>query len=883
MDDQQKLTALRSYLVWMTLVGAAVFVFLLAIPADPKNARFLGYSALRLGMLAFSLALLAVFGWAAIGAARGGLRCRQAIGILSRIAHQALFYGLAVAFNGGLLVVSGAFLLWANEVADPTLRAYLIRFAPFCFWLAAWSAGNFYLLIAYHAEAGFLRQLVRGPVLRSAFLLCVAFLLVWLISAATGLGLRPDDSSWWGRGWGGPGVPILNWQILLAWGIGIGCLIAGSIGRVWMGKIQRGSPSPLIARYFSTNLWPAVIIWLAATLLWSVEPLRPSWFLPAPRNPNLEYYPYSDAARHDVIAQNILVGEGFKWETERVVRRPLYALYLAGLHLIAGQDYQRVIALQVLCLAVFPALIYLLGRQVHSRQAGVIAAVLIGLRERNSIALSNVIDVSHAKLLMTDLPLAVGIALFTLVLVGWLKRPERNRQAPLLAGGILGLLMLIRPQIALVAAVPAMIGWFAYHRSLPSRFEPAFFLLVGISAALIPWLLRNWQLTGTLALDETSQLSTLARHYSNTPEEIGDARLPGETEAEYSQRMLGLVVQSVREDPAEVARFILSNFVRNEIDMLLIFPTTLRQEGLRDYVKRVPYWFRWDGSLLPGAAPYLVLSICLLALGVAAALRKPVSAGLMPLWIGLAYSLSCAIARISGWRFILPADWAAILYFGIGLSQFTALSVQFVSGRRSFGGYRFGPAADPVDEPLPGSGVMKPAVMRKKVLLLTTAIFLVGASLPLVEWISQPRYPQVPKAETLAYLRQVGKLRGLPDVAVTELKNALADQATVVFWGRALYPGYYRAGQGEAPSWPDFGPRDCDRVEFYLVGPQNAHMVLPVTREPPTLPDAADVLVVGYPADGALAATVVMWFQPGEALWLRSSIPPLACQPVKIN
>jgi uncharacterized membrane protein len=91
-------------------------------------------------------------------------------------------------------------------------------------------------------------------------------------------------------------------------------------------------------------------------------------------------------------------------------------------------------------------LIYWLTKGLHQRTSAFIAAGLVILRERNAIALSGSIRVSHSKLMMSDLPAVVAVVLLTWLLVSWLQNPAHKRSLPIAIGGGVGLLMLLRPQ-----------------------------------------------------------------------------------------------------------------------------------------------------------------------------------------------------------------------------------------------------------------------------------------------------------------------------------------------------------------------------------------------------------------------------------------------------
>ena len=148
-------------------------------------------------------------------------------------------------------------------------------------------------------------------------------------------------------------------------------------------------------------------MWAVAASLWQAQPFDPSYYASPPVPPNGEIYPLSDAFNHDVIANNALIGEDFRFGGLRAIRKPLYAMLLAGLHSLAGADYAGIVAWQVMVLALFPAVIFALGQRLGGRLAGLAAAGFIIFREANAIRLESLVNFSHAKLLMADLPAAL--------------------------------------------------------------------------------------------------------------------------------------------------------------------------------------------------------------------------------------------------------------------------------------------------------------------------------------------------------------------------------------------------------------------------------------------------------------------------------------------
>jgi hypothetical protein len=99
-----------------------------------------------------------------------------------------------------------------------------------------------------------------------------------------------------------------------------------------------------------------------------------------------------------------------------------------------------------------------------------------------------------------------------------------------------------------------------------------------------------------------------------------------------------------------------------------------------------------------------------------------------------------------------------------------------------------------------------------------------------------------------------------------------------VFPGRALYPRYYPAGQGEPGTGNPMGPRPYARLGFYLVGPTHASFLIPTEERPARFANAADVLVFACADKEALAVAVFDASGAPQSLVVRSLLPAeLSC------
>lgn len=832
-------TWLRRWL-WLAALGAVLALGLVFAQPSQEGSRLLGLSAARWALVAALLGL--AFG-ASVLARAARLQVRLAAWLLAR---PALF-NLALVVAGVVAVLAAYTVLFSLNIQDIFVQARMLRLLPLTAWLA-WA--SLLALLCWPRLRPHATWAAERSVLRPAAIALLVLALGVAAMLLTGVGLQPDRS-----GWDTPGAPILNTQVLLAWLVAV--LLVSGLG--WASRRAGWRPK-------RTDLIVALAIWLAAVLLWSAQPLRPTHFAPAPSAPNWEYYPNSDAATLDVAAQSFLTGNGFT----DIIEKPLYGFFLVLLHAIAGQDYAALVNTQILVLALFPVALYFLAAHMHHRFTGVLLAGIIILREINTLALSNRILVSHSKMLMTDLPTALGLALLCVVVLHWLQHKAHSPRAALWVGAGLGLLLLLRSQVLIFLPFLLLLVLLRASGAWRGRLALAGWLLLGFALAAVPWMLRNGVRTGEFGYSQPFQALYMARQYSLTPESNDPGFAVEDTPVEqYVALGFANVRQFVLQHPAEVARFITAHFLHNEVASFLALPARFdltdrvvefynlrpywpQREGqlwaeccsLAAYIEGTPYWAAWDGRIPPDLVWPLALNLALVALGIGAAWRKLGWLSLLPLGMHLLYSASTALARVSGWRLILPADWVILLFYCVGVGQLTLW----------VGRYLFAKPA-PTRQPAVGRSHAPHRHAPRAMLGAAALALLAGAFLPLAELALPNRYASLNQASA------VQRLHASPAVAATALEAAtfLSQPSAAVYWGRALYPQHQLAVS--QPAQPEDLP--FNHTQFRLIGPQgHFRMALPGGVRP--LPNAADVLVLGCNRPGYFYV-VALVFLNGEA------------------
>ncbi len=847
MANRRKLAVISFYLT--SLECGLAIIYLYRVPTDVKNIWMWGLSAPRLISIVAMFSLGVLFYMAAQHTAHREAWTVAAGERLTRFLDDRRVLAAVLIPLWGIFLLTGYIYLLILAGAFGDFQAPLERLAPIFIWvcIVCLQYGVFFYLAApRHTEegAGKSRQ-VPWSSLVGALALAAG---LWAAAGLSGLGINPDVTAW-----GTAGTPLLFWQVLAA--------LAISTFGLWLCLVLPGLSQ---WKFFTPALFG--LLWLAASIFWMATPMKPSYFALQPVPPNAEYYPYSDAAVHDLIAQQVLIGERMGGGGGKVVRRPLYALFLAGIHLVAGQDYLRAAALQVLILAFFPALVFLIGGLLHSRLGGFLAAVFLIIQEHNSILLSGVINVSHSKLFMSDLPSALLMAVFTLLVVVWLRRGGRGWRMPLVAGGFLGALMLIRPQAAVLAVVPAILLLFYTWRKPLGWFSRILLFGLGLALCITPWIWRNWPLTGGFVFDEPSdaQIGLVAQRYTLTPLSRAEFAqyLPNESPSQYSARMTRSIVQFALSHPAEVASFAAAHFMHNLVNLTATLPLSPDDLSLEGSVRQASFWLNDLDDGKPSRpsfpSPWMTgLNLVLIALGIAGVWGRSVKdlpAGLAPLLIYLFYDAGNALARNSGWRFMQPVDWIGWLFFAIGISQIMRISLCHILSKEIPG------IALPLDADTPTSRPKNTFSSKIQWILIPAVILLAGAMLPISEHIFPRRYAALDKTDLLQKVEQY-PLNATQRSEMEVMARLITDEKVYVLWGRALYPRFYKTGQGlnvGSPS-PLTRIQEYNRLTFELIGPRDAHVVLVSQRSPAVFPNAADVFAFGcYGSDAFYPYLVVV-------------------------
>jgi hypothetical protein len=859
MITKRKTAFYLTHFILLIAQASIALLLLLLAPTEEKNAIFLGYSFGKLLLLSFPFIVL-LSGFALLIRYRSPsqlniidhfLDQRLKPAVTNWIITFCLFLILAGIYSLTVLRWESIFVVAPPEegieipihiyhmgVSFDRIEFYLQRLLPIIYLVIGLCIQILIFFAGFRKDWDAWKEKIRSHEFIKIFLVYGFFLILWGFLA---WGLKQFEPDFDGYSWQMFGAMILDSDVLFTFVIGILLIGIGAAGKaLGLGsRFFRMTQSSKRDRNF--DIVVGLIIWLIAAVFWLSLSIEPNWFVFEPRYPNFEYYPRDDALKYDITGQNMLLGADLLLYGH-VMHKPFYAAFLALLHAIAGPDFERITLLQSAIFAVFPSLIYLLTKRLHSRLAGIIAALLVIFRDANAIVLSPRINVSHSRQLVTETPAAIGIMLVILMIFVWIDDPNKNILRTMLIGGVIGLLTHVRNELIFLLPVIVFFSIYIYFRFPRYWLKTSALLAIGVFLFMIPWQIRIVHFTGSSfwmsrrADFILKRLETDPAVSTNLPQENLDSKI---------------------ENQWGFLQYFPSHFVHNQIQAFLIFPDAYRLvdsllgysvHGNADrfwndccsagnYVDRLFEFWRsdeWDGNVKKESLPAILTTLFFISVGVVKSRDKLGVRALFPLLIVFAYYLLLSNYRMSGGRRVQVVDWIWIIYFSIGLGQFALWLFHFlfsVEVPTWLAGKQKGRSGDFVTRQTLISP-NNPSLNWKSILLVSLSVLFFGAMVPIIEQIIPARYTE----KTLQ--SQIEKVLMLEN---GELISDIFTNGGGALQGKALYPRYYAAGEGD-----DNMSIPYDQLRFFLAGPDSYQIVLPLTdKQEFVLPNYSDVLVVG--------------------------------------
>ncbi|MDR3574616.1 MAG: glycosyltransferase family 39 protein [Anaerolineaceae bacterium] len=894
-------TILTFFFSLAALEAFASAIYLLVLPADPKNRLILGYSLPRLIILGIFLLLLLTFSILAVKTRANRVQAEDRLArILSRknVAGFSLICSTVLFWIGWIICLTPPY-----RFAE--LATYYLRLQPVFIWITLFCAQIVLLLLFYrygiHSDP--LRNELKASraVLLAGSIPLAGGLLIWLAVAVLGFGIV-SDSIFWNE----TGVPILAIQVLLAWGVGAAVILTGI--RIKSGQ-QGQNKASFMGRWGGKTDWLVfILIWVLAAVLWIREPMPSSYFSPAPSPPTYERYPYSDAWVYDLTAQDALIGQ--LYNNHQYVDKPLYTAFLTLLHTIAGNNFDLTIDLQVIVLALFPAILYLIGKAIYNRAIAIVVALLAIFQEVNSIAATRMLQVSDSRLFLTEVPTALLLALFVLWMVGWFTQPARRGRYLILAGGTLGLATLLRHNVLLLIPLAILILLANQQLLLKLRFQSILLFSLFFLLSITPWVWRSTvvqhnpiyfssAISQVVWKNRVEPLLELAYpKVKKTPKPAPAQSTPNPAATAKPTVVSGLKPTPPAKKPADAAlnpsketsdivvkqlglvgRYVTAHYLHNLITSVLILPGALQNDDLPHLIQPAgSYWdINWKGSLTAGGALLLFINLVLIGLGAGLAWSKKKLAGWIPLIIFLVYNLATAIARTSGGRYIVPVEWVIYFYYAAGLIQVTVWLASLFKWDQNL------QLRSDVETKLASDIDQGPKRLPVwQTALVVLALLSVAISVPLLERLFPVRYPDGSQAALESKMQQEG-IYGKIKASGLDVSGLVTSSAKTLSIGRALYPTYYH-GTMTADTAPagSKDPPNISRLEFSQIGPRgNITVVLPVTNPQSVsgFKNNSDVLVVGCRNDKYhdIEAAAVVVLGTSDTVYLRSPAQPLVC------
>jgi hypothetical protein len=758
-------------------------LLLLIVPSES------GLSLARLGLLA--ILILFLFAGIYFGFRRDSSR-------FDLLARAPLIFSSALLF-----LTSGLILFLLRYLNPERLLPYYERLSPLLWFLliVGIQSAVFLTLIknGFHSQ----EFSKRKSVYFSAFVAFGLLLFIFLFVAITKIGVKPDTAYW-----GEPGVAILGWQFVLSILAGFAILIHAT---------RRTQPSP-----FNLQLATPFFLYFTAIILWLSVPisvLQNSFYAPITPPANMPF-PYSDAGFYDYLSQSLLIGTNY---LGGIPPRPLYVLFLAVLHFFFGQNYPAIITAQTLVLAFFPVALYFLAKKLHSPAAGVTVALFAIFREFVGLWISSNTRVSNSKMFTTDFPTAMALAFLCLVLIWWLER--RDLKSTLVAGGFFGLVLLFRTQSLLVLPVVFVLAWFVYQRKTKEWIIAGIAFVLVMALTVLPWLTRNYGVTGQFTFDDPRQSAVIYSQYSFTGN-LDLSQFHPETDSVGKR-----IVSFTLENPAYVAEFIATHILNTEISGLLALPLIEKFEGLSAPVNL--YWVAWNGTLAWYNLVLLLIYLAIIAVGFGAVWRRAGWIGLLPLAVNVGYTLANGIARFSGWRYNLPVDWVIYFYFAIGAMEILGGLILFLGAKAE--------KIFPINTPS-ASKTTTFRDFRPQFIFIILAFMAVGALPWFATGLTHPRYT-ASQAQLIAKLESSG-------YDGREVRAFLSQPGTILVEGRILYPRLYRRNEGmsSAHPWTIYALKDYARIGFLLINEHQYYFSF-TTKDLLNFPQGADTIVLACPRD----------------------------------
>jgi hypothetical protein len=824
-NKQKKKIANKNLIVFLlieSILGLITLIWILIIPKDVGKSLLFGFSSNRLLIIIIQFVLFSIPILFGIGINIKNNLCLQ---IIRKIENIQITNRIKIAAFG-LLIIDLICLILFPLIRNTEILPYLVRVQPLIIWLF-FSCANIVLFLVFTEWKSYCGTLkMEKRVQKTLALIFIIFLLIICFIYFTKIGFTRDPAYWDVN----PPVPILEWQIIFLLVIITFIFLIQN----WIKPEQRTYKSDSRKWIWLFDIIVFIFLWAITIYFWNSQPIPNSYFTPTIRPPNFEKYPFSDARIYDSNSLSILNGN--MAQDQYVIRKPLYSIFLAVLHFFGGQKYEMIVLLQIIVLALTPAIIYLIGVSLNNRIMGFVLALSVFFREFNTLSVASLTTTSNSKLLMTELPTALILSVLLLVIIKWHNASNKQSIYSLLVGGVLGILVLTRSQSLILIPFIVLIFLLTLIKFKKQLLIQSLLFVLGLLLVISPWLYRNYKISGQFALEDQTNTSDMVNRISGMPvaEYQGISVISTENGSMFNQ-----VIFTMLNHPMATLGFISNHFVNNIYSSLQILP--LRQEKITNFdnvfLADDLFWLKQDKNLNAQQVILLTTFLIMIILGIVGLYTSLGIMGLAPLILFLGYCFSSAITRISGWRFTIPIDWVVLLYFWVGLIEFVKffLRVLNIHGHQN-------DSKKSIDhtEPFNEMGNFK-----KVILLFVLLLLFCGLSLPSFVYSFSGVYANQSRYNLINKINPIIQNSSIPLSVKEKTIPILNSNSVNIEEGIGYYPRFYERGDGEPINQNTvYYLQEYPRLLFYFIGEHRTDVMLRSATSPENFPNASEVIIV---------------------------------------
>jgi hypothetical protein len=495
-----------------------------------------------------------------------------------------------------------------------------------------------------------------------------------------------------------------------------------------------------------------------------------------------------------------------------------------------------IVLLQIMVLALTPAIMYLIGIGLNNRIMGFVLGLSVFFREFNTLSVSSLTTTSNSKLLMTELPTALILSILLLVIINWQRSSYRRPFYSLIVGGVLGILVLTRSQSLILIPFIILIFLLTLIKTKKSFLIHSLLFILGLLLVISPWLYRNYKISGQFALEDQTNTSDMVNRISGVPVASYQGISVISTE---DKSMFAQVISTMIGHPMDTLGFISNHFVNNIYSSLQILP--LRQTPIANFdnvfMANDLFWLKQVRNLNAQQVILLTTFLIMIILGIFGLYSSLGKIGFAPLILFLGYCFSSAITRISGWRFTIPIDWVVLLYFWVGLIEFIKyfLRVLNIHGHQN-------DSKESIDH---NESLNELNNSKKWILLLVLLLQFFGLSLPLFVYSFPGVFANQSRNNMINKINPIIQNSNIPKGVKEKTTTILNSNSVNIEEGIGYYPRFYERGDGEPINQNTvYYLQEYSRLLFYFIGERRTDVMLRSVSSPEIFRNSSEVMII---------------------------------------